>query len=340
MLAKGYPEDFAYRVFEQIKGFGGYGFPESHSASFAILCYFSSWLKCHHPAAFYCALLNSQPMGFYSPSQLIQDARRHQISVLPIDVNQSHYENVLENVATEHEHPIWGIRLGLLNIKGLDKDRALRICEHREKQHFESLNDFVVRTQLSEADLKKLANAEALHHLSGNRYQAHWAVAGIEENRPLFQTFQPEKEPLHTAGPNLEDDIKMDIKTTRVSLRPHIMALLRRERPFSQCKQQSHLSGMRSGCFVKVAGLVTGRQRPGTAKGTLFLTLEDETGNINVVVWKSLQERFRIPLLKGKLLLIKGTVETEGNVVHVMAGQVIDYSQRLHDLKTSSRDFH
>ncbi len=340
MLAKGYPEEFALRLFEQIKGFGGYGFPESHSASFAILCYFSSWLKCHHPAAFYCALLNSQPMGFYSPSQLIQDARRHDVQILPVDINQSYYENRLENMSKQNETAVRAIRLGFLNIKSLDKEKARRISEQRADRSFNSVDDLVLRTQLSDTDLKKLAAAEVLNQLLGHRYQAHWSVAGIEENKPLLQRLNLEQDTLHTAAPSLEDDIKMDVRTTKVSLRPHIMSLLRREKPFSSCKPQNILMNLRNGSFVKVAGLVTGRQRPGTAKGTLFLTLEDETGNINVVVWKNTQEQFRLPLLKGKLLMIKGTVETEGNVVHVMAGHVLDYSQRLVGFDTPSRDFH
>jgi len=344
MLAKGYPEDFAHRLFEQIKGFGGYGFPESHSASFAILCYFSSWLKCHHPAAFYCALLNSQPMGFYSPSQLIQDARRHHIQVLPIDVNKSAYENTLEDVSAAPEvtieATIWGLRLGLQNIKKLESSVAKRIVEVRAEHVFTSIENLRMRAQLHESDLKLLAAAEACHDMLGHRYQAHWAVAGVEESKPLLNTLPARQDRLHTLAPSLEDDIKIDMHMTRVSLRPHIMSLLRREAPFSSCKQQKVLMSLRTGSFVKVAGLVTGRQRPGTAKGTLFLTLEDETGNINVVVWKKTQDAFRIPLLRGKLLLIKGRVETEGSVVHVIAGNVIDYSKRLSGLDMSSRDFH
>ena len=340
MLAKGYPEEFAQRLFEQIKGFGGYGFPESHSASFAILCYFSSWLKCHHSAAFYCALLNSQPMGFYSPSQLIQDARRHNIQVLPVDINKSQHETRLESLGEENNTAIWALRLGFLHIKGLSKTSADEITAQRKNKVYETVEDLLSRTQLNQSDLKKLAAAEALRSLLGHRYQASWSVLGVEEQKPLLQNLKVQKDGLHTLTPSLEQDIKMDMRTTRLSLRPHIMSLLRREKPFSACKQQQALTGLRSGSFVKVAGLVTGRQRPGTAKGTLFLTLEDETGNINVVVWKKTQTQFRLPLLKGKLLLIKGIVETEGHVVHVIAGQVQDYSQRLDGFESTSRDFH
>lgn len=340
MLSKGYSEAFAHRLFEQIKGFGGYGFPESHSASFAILCYFSSWLKCHHPAAFYCALLNSQPMGFYSPSQLIQDAQRHYIHILPIDINRSDYEHRLENVAKPDQDKKWGIRLGFLKIKGLDKEKARSISQNRGEEGYQSVEELMHRTSLSKTDIHLLASADALKSLLGHRHQAHWAVSGVEESKPLFDALSEAQENLTVAAPTLEEDITMDFSSTQVSLRPHIMSLLRLETPFSTCKLQNNLASLRNGSFVKVAGLVTGRQRPGTAKGTLFLTLEDETGNINVVVWKRSQEQFRTALLTGKLLLIKGVVETEGSVVHVVAGQIIDYSERLQSFHTRSRDFH
>ena len=345
MLAKGYPEEFALRMFEQIKGFGGYGFPESHSASFAILCYFSSWLKCHHPAAFYCALLNSQPMGFYSPSQLIQDARRHNINIQPIDINKSHYECCLEAIDLNDKAQTksnMAVRLGFVHVKALNRQRAKCIAEYRKNGAFSSVEDFKRRTSFTQIEMQVLAEAEAFHMLLGHRYHAHWAVAGVQESKPLFDAIdqaQP-SDALKTQAPSLEKDIVADVKATNISLRPHIMSLLRRERLFSECKKQNELLNIRSGGFVKVAGLVTGRQRPGTAKGTVFLTLEDETGNINVIVWPKTQSLFRQVLLTGKLLLIKGRVETEGAVVHVVAGQIIDCSERISSLDASSRDFH
>jgi error-prone DNA polymerase len=338
MLSNGYPEDFAHRLFEQIKGFGGYGFPESHSASFAILCYFSSWLKCHHPAAFYCALLNSQPMGFYSPSQLIQDARRHDIEVLPVDINKSCYEHSLEDTARPGKAR-WGLRLGFLQVKSLDAECAQAIERCRGDKPFQSAEDVLKRTALSNADLQVLASAEALHSLHGHRYQSRWSVSGVEEDKPLFQK-NAQQDALHTKAPSLEQDIASDYESTRLSLRPHVMALLRREQPFNRCKRQNQLLAMRSGSFIQVAGLVTGRQRPGTANGTLFLTLEDETGNFNIIVWKRTQDLFRKALLTSKLLLVKGTVEIESSVAHIIAGQIVDYSGRLERLSLSSRDFH
>ncbi len=333
MLANGYDEDFAHRLFAQVKGFGGYGFPESHSASFALLCYASSWFKCHHPAAFYCALLNSQPMGFYSPSQLIQDARRHKIPVLPIDINISEYENTLENVKN-----YWGIRLGFIRIKGFAEHKAQTIVQARSRP-FVSIDELAQRCALSSADLQLLASADALHTLSGNRHQARWQTAAVAEARPLFE-WEKDHTGLTTAAPTTEKNICTDFQTTGHSLRVHPLALLRNEWPFSRCKKQSQLASIGNGRFVRVAGLVTGRQRPGTAKGTLFLTLEDETGNINIIVWKNTQALFRQALLSGKLLIINGRLETQSGVIHIIAGRIEDHSERFEHFALQSRDFH
>ncbi|MFO1389061.1 error-prone DNA polymerase [Cellvibrio sp.] len=341
MLANDYELDFAQRLFEQIKGFGGYGFPESHSASFALLAYASAWIKCHHPAAFYCALLNSQPMGFYSPSQLIQDARRHKIPILPININISCYEHKLENVKS-----IWGVRLGFCEIKSLDSNKAQMIEHWRNSEPFTSLKDLSRRTQLTAVDLQYLASADALGSLSGNRHQSRWEAAAIEPFSALLEDAESNhQDDLLTPAPSLEQDILTDYATTGFSLRPHPMALLRNEYPFNKCTRYCDLKNLRHGGFVRVAGLVTGRQRPDTASGTLFLTLEDETGNINVIVWKGTQETFRQPLLTSRLLLVKGTVEINTDnvsfpVVHVIAGQLHDYSARLESFSLKSRDFH
>ncbi|MFL0809856.1 MAG: error-prone DNA polymerase [Agarilytica sp.] len=344
MLNNGYDNDFAKRLFSQIKGFGGYGFPESHSASFALLCYFSSWLKCHHPAAFYCALLNSQPMGFYSPSQLIQDARRHSVDVFPIDVNHSNYDNTIEQLpnTTGEEALHWGIRLGFCRIKSFTQDNAEHISLARKGKVFASLNDFVVRCGLGQAEVQTLAGADAFHSISGHRYQAHWQASAVEPKNAMLAQVQhpPETDLLTTTAPSLDNNIKQDYQTIGLSLRPHPMILLRQERPFVRCKKHIELSNIGNGRFVQVAGLVTGRQRPGTAKGTLFLTLEDETGNINIVVWKSTQNLFRQALLNASLLVVKGRLETKDGVIHVIAGKLLDYSTRLENFNFKSRDFH
>jgi len=345
MLKNGYPREFAQRLFEQIKGFGGYGFPESHSASFALLCYASSWMKRHHPAAFYCALLNSQPMGFYSPSQLVQDARRHNIQVLPVDINHSDYENQLQ--ASGQTNSPWAIRLGFSRVKSLDAAKAENISRARGDQPFVSLHDLATRAGLTRSDLQQLAAADTLRELAGDRHRAHWAAAAIEPERELLAEEDRQRiaEPLLTRAPDIEKDLFQDYAHTGLSLRVHPMSLLREEYPFSRCKKQSQLYTISNGRFVQVAGLVTGRQRPGTAKGTLFLTLEDETGNINVVVWKHTQDLYRSALLTSKLLLVKGRLERSEPqkttpVIHVVAGKLIDYSERLNNFNLSSRDFH
>jgi error-prone DNA polymerase len=341
MLAGGYELDFAQRLFEQVKGFGGYGFPESHSASFALLAYASAWIKCHHPAAFYCALLNSQPMGFYSPSQLIQDACRHHIDVLPVDINISRYEHTLEKVKSCR-----GIRLGFCEIKSLDNEKARMIENWRNNIPFKSLKDLARRSTLTAIDLQYLASADALRSLSGNRHQSRWEAAAITPFSELLEHAEPEQaDDLLTPPPTLEQDILNDYETFGLSLRPHPMTLLRSEYPFNRCTKYSDLKHLRHGGFVRVAGLVTGRQRPGTASGALFLTLEDETGNMNIIIWKGTQETFRQVLLTSRLLLIKGTIEINKDnvshpVVHIIAGQLHDYSSRLENFSLKSRDFH
>ncbi|MBX2859042.1 MAG: error-prone DNA polymerase [Cellvibrionaceae bacterium] len=350
MLANNYPLDFAQRLFEQIKGFGGYGFPESHSASFALLCYASSWLKCHHPAAFYCALLNSQPMGFYSASQLVQDAKRHEIVVLPVDINVSEYENRIEQVAPPNagKHS-WGLRLGFCRIKSLNREKAEKIDLYRGNQAFTSIHDLLRRTQLSPADIQYLAAADALQSIAGDRHSAHWQTASIKPRSELLGPIDSvSNDTLVMPEPSEEKNVVDDYSTTGLSLRQHPMALLRRVSPFDRCKKQSELLGLNHGRFVRIAGLVTGRQRPQTAKGTLFITLEDETGNINVVVRKNTQEQFRQALLTAKLLLVKGVLELSRDqnnpqytVIHIVAGELIDYSQALEEnFVLQSRDFH
>lgn len=343
MLKNGYSLEYAERLFSQIKGFGGYGFPESHSASFALLCYFSSWLKCHHPAAFFCALLNSQPMGFYSPSQLIQDARRHNVKVTPVDVNYSDIECTLEKIpgTTGKKAEDFAIRLGFNRVKSLPEDIAQQLIHARNNIPFTSIHDLQQRSQLSQADIQLLAAADTLHAISGNRYQAHWQASAIKPSTSLEleTTTTHADDQLSTEAPSLENNIVQDYATTRISLRPHPMVLLRSTYPFNKCTPQNQLEKIGNGRFVRIAGLVTGRQRPGTAKGTLFLTIEDETGNMNVIVWKATQTRFRKILLTSRLMLIKGRLETQHGVIHIIAGALEDYSETLDALELRSRDF-
>lgn len=336
MLSNGYSEEFADNLFRQMLGFGNYGFPESHSASFAILVYISAWIKCYHPQAFYCGLLNSQPMGFYSPSQLIQDARRHHVKVLPVCVNNSHWDHGLEVVGQQ-----LALRLGFRLIKGLEQTAIETLIAARTKQSFASLSDLKNRVALRHDLLQGIINADALHSFYDNRRQASWqalemtgpfAVAGAE------QTIDKSPAP-YIKPPSAVETLIDDYRSMGLSLNHHPMQLLRKEQPFIRCVSADQLSRCRNKSLVEVAGVVTGRQRPGTSSGVLFMTLEDETGNINVIIWRKLQEYFRSEVLNGKILYIKGTLETRDNVVHVVAGYIENHSAALPAMREKSRDF-
>ncbi|MEZ5599448.1 MAG: error-prone DNA polymerase, partial [Pseudomonadales bacterium] len=341
MLARGHDHDFAQRVFKQIQGFGEYGFPESHAASFALLVYVSAWLKRHEPAAFYAGLLNSLPMGFYSPSQLVQDARRHDIEVRGVDVTASHWDHTLETPAAPaarsrfHTRPQPALRLGLRRIKGLGEAVAARLVAARGQMPFRDAADLARRAALSRQELEFLARAGALATLTGHRYQAHWDVAGIESPTAL-QAVAEAATAYHTdvalPAPGEAGEVIHDYQYLGLSLRRHPLSMLRDHPALARSCRAADLPNFRHGQLVQISGLVTGRQRPGTASGVLFVTLEDETGNSNIVVWRSLLERFRTALLSAQLLTIKGTVEREGEVIHVVAGFIIDHSHLLDDL--------
>ncbi len=342
MLLRGYDEDFARRLFEQIKGFGGYGFPESHSASFALLAYFSAWLKRHHPAAFFVGLLNSLPMGFYSPSQLVQDARRHGVTVLPADVNLSTWDHQLLGKPNTQDQP--AIRLGFRLIKSLSKGGVQRIVEQRHTP-YRQISDLRHRANLDKRDMEALAAADALTSLSGHRFQSQWQIMALEEPKPLLQDERMQRadyfnDNVALPAPAVAEEVLADYQSTGLTLRTHPMALLRNRPPFNRCKRHSDLPGVGNNRFVRIAGLVTCRQRPGSASGVLFLTLEDETGNSNIVVWKQTQQHFRQALMSAKLLLVKGTLETKDNVIHIVAGALLDYSSELEALPVQSRNFH
>ena len=344
MIARGYEEDFARRLFEQIKGFGGYGFPESHSASFALLAYVSAWLKCHHCAAFFVGLLNSQPMGFYSPSQLLQDARRHGVTVLPVDANCSDWDHQLLDGAPQVRLQQC-IRLGLRLVKGLSRQGAQRLVEARQRGPFRHIGDLRRRCALDKRDMEALADADALAALSGHRHQAQWQIMALEPPRPLLCD-APHREgssagdAVQLPAPTIAEEVLADYRATGLTLRAHPMSLLRDRAPFNRCKRHADLAALGDKRFVRIAGLVTCRQRPGSASGVLFLTLEDETGNSNIVVWQRTQQQFRRALMGAQLLLVNGIVETRDGVIHIIAGALYDYSDELRSLRLRSRDFH
>ena len=340
MLKNGYTADFAERLFEQIKGFGSYGFPESHAASFALIVYVSSWLKCHEPAAFACALINSAPMGFYSPDQLLQDAKRHGIRVLPVDVRHSHWDCTLQNHVDRHMQP--AIRMGLRLINGLHPATAEKIALQREQRPFVDVADLCARTQIDRRQQSLLADAGALRGLAGHRHRARWAIAAVESSLPLFAHLpaQAEPESVVLPVPTACEDMRADYLLTGTTLGQHPLAFLRPELQRRRYRDSSELGTIPNGRHIRVAGMVTLRQRPQTASGVIFLTLEDEYGLTNVVVWTSVSERQRRVLLQSNLLAVHGYLESQHGVQHLIAQRLEDLTPMLGSLDVKSRDFH
>jgi error-prone DNA polymerase len=332
MRERGYTEAFAQRVFAQIQGFGEYGFPESHAASFALLVYVSAWLKCHEPAAFTAALLNSQPMGFYSPSQLVRDAREHGVEIRPVDVLVSDWDCTLESTLAGSP----AIRLGLRLVHSLTRAGAERVVAVRER--IDNLQDLVRHAGLDRGDLEALAAAGACANLTGNRHQAFWSVAGTEVELPLAPCAEEPALPLlpvPTEGQNLV----ADYRSIGLTLGRHPLALLRSLFSSREVFTASQLRSLPHENPVSVAGLVTMRQRPGTASGVTFVTLEDDTGYVNLIVWKRIGVQYRRELLHSRLLEAEGYLQREGEVLHVIVERLHDRSAWLGRLTTRSRDF-
>jgi error-prone DNA polymerase len=387
MGARGYDEAFARQIYQQILGFGEYGFPESHAASFALLVYVSSWLKHYEPAAFCAALLNSQPMGFYAPAQLVGDARRHGVTVLPPDVTISEWDCTLEKVESEtaateagsettFRAPAAGaperqekssltllrseasrtacssdpelpacscdpeLRLGLRLVRGLTEAGAARIVDARRERPFSSVADLAHRARLDRRDLTALADGDALASLAGHRHDAVWSVAGVERMPPLLAGIPFDEAQPALAPPTEGQDIVADYRRLGLTLRRHPLALLRRRLHERRLVSADAVRRAPHGRLVRTAGIVIGRQRPDTASGVIFVTLEDETGASNVIVRREIGERQRRELLGARLLGVYGTVEREGDVVHVLAGRLVDLTPMLGALPTRSRDFH
>jgi len=331
MLARDYTRDFAEAIFRQIEGFGEYGFPESHAASFALLVYVSAWLKRHEPAAFLVGLLNAQPMGFYSASQLVQDARRRGVDVRPPDVQHSAWETALEG------RDLAAVRLGLHTIKGLGPEAGARIAVARP---FRDVADLSRRASLSRDDLDALAAAGALASLAGHRREAAWAVAAVPIQRDLLLEAPAQEAHTFLPPPSEGEDLVADYATLRMTLGRHPLSLLRGLLEQRRYVTSQALRSMTNNCPARCAGIVTGRQRPGTATGVIFLTLEDETGLANVIVHPRLVEQQRRELLGARLLGVLGVVQREGEVVHLIAKRLVDHTPLLGQLPTCSRDFH
>jgi len=337
MLRNGYELSFAERIFEQIKGFGSYGFPESHAASFALLCYASSWLKCHEPAIFTCAVVNSWPMGFYSPDQLLQEARRQGVEVRPVDVFHSEWDCTLEPVG---EHAL-AIRLGLRQVRGFAEADARRLEQARAQRPWRDVEDLCLRAGLDYRARARLADAGALRALARDRHQARWQVAAVQPQLPLFAEVEALPEAVVALpAPTVGEDLVADYQTLGTTLGPHPLRLLRPRLRALGCRSSHELSAVEHGDNIAVAGLVVGRQRPQTASGVTFVTLEDEYGMVNVVVWRDLAERQRRALVGSQLLKVSGRLEQENGVRHLIARRLEDISPLLQGLDVRSRDFH
>jgi error-prone DNA polymerase len=334
MLERGYPLEFAEAIFAQMQGFGDYGFPESHAASFALLVYASAWLKRHEPAAFFCAMLNSQPMGFYSPSQLVQDARRHGVRILPVDVTISHWDSTLEGDTTRAP-----VRLGMSLIRGMKEDAAARIELARAARPFNDVADLATRARLQRADLEVLARADALHALAGDRRAAMWHASAAATHRDLLRGALDDDATPALRAMTESERLVADYRALGLTLGRHPLALLRPRLAQKRLMPAKVLAGYRNGRLARACGIVTGRQRPGTAKGVMFMSLEDESGMVNVIVWPAVLERQRRQALGASLLAVYGVWQSEGEVRHLVAQYLVDMSEWLGALYTESRDF-
>ena len=341
MVQRGYSEEFAQNIFKQIEGFGEYGFPESHAASFALLVYVSCWLKHHEPACFLAAMLNSQPLGFYSPSQLVQDAKRHGVSVLAVDVMGSDWDCTLEPDPGQVQA---AVRLGLCMVSGLSRVAAERIGSARAGQPFCTTEDLALRAELDQGDLKALASADALRALSGHRRQQVWEASALKPAPPLLKAVPVEEDWLELPPAAEGEEVVFDYASTGLSLRRHPVALLRAQLAAMHLLSAAQMRDLPNGRLVRACGLVVMRQQPQTAKGVVFVTLEDETGSINVIVWKSLREQQRSELLYSRLMAVYGVwqrdAETGGEVRHLIAKRLKDLTPLLGGLATRSREFH
>ena len=336
MLERGYTAEFANSIYQQILGFGSYGFPESHSASFALLAYASSWLKCHAPAAFVAGLLNSWPMGFYAPAQLVADARRNGVTFRPVDVQTSHWDCTLErNDASEPE-----VRIGFRLVSGLSEDYGLAIETAQKNRPFTSVDDLSHRAHLPRRALALLAQAGALESLAGHRRHAHWSAIGIERLPGVLEGNSAREAPVSLPAPTEAENIIADYASAGLTLGRHPLALLRKKLIRLHVVRSADLRNMKTGCKVRVAGIVTHRQRPETASGVVFMSLEDECGITNLIVWPGVQTSQREAVFGAHLMLVQGELQNEMNVIHVIAEEVRDYSRWLGRLNTESRDFH
>jgi error-prone DNA polymerase len=333
MIKKGYEEEFAKRVFRQLEGFGSYGFPESHAASFALLVYVSSWIKCYYPDVFATALLNSMPMGFYQPAQIVIDARKHGVEMRPVDINYSDWDTKLEGKSGKY----YAVRLGFRQIKGLQSDDIQRLTAARQKP-FNQVHS-LLDAGVSMATLEKMADADAFRSMGLDRRQALWEVSalwdspvGMFKGQPSESTNEPQLSlPLLTDAAHVVEDYA----TTGLSLKAHPVSFVRPQLNSLRVTHTGNLGKLKNGDMVKVAGLITVRQRPGTAKGVLFVTIEDESGFANLVVWGKVFDKHRRDIIQARLLMVEGKVQIEGQVIHVIANHCFNLSHLLRGMTST-----
>jgi error-prone DNA polymerase len=343
MQARGYTPAFAESIFSQIKGFSSYGFPESHAASFALLTYVSSWIKCHEPGIFLCALLNSQPLGFYTPDQLVQDARRHGVEVRPAEVSASELDSTLE--PSDDSAKGLAVRLGLRLVAGLSGEAAQRIAAARAEAPFADAQDLALRARLEQREMQQLAAADALRSLAGHRRQQVWQATAWQRLPPLLreagaQEAEGEAQLELPVAPEGEE-VRWDYAATGLTLRSHPLKILRPQLAKRGLLSSAELQHWPNGRTARTCGIVTVRQRPQTAKGTIFVSLEDESGNVQVIVWADVYAQHRSTIINARLLAVQGRWQKEKNgVAHLLAQRFIDLSKLLGPILTPSRDFH
>lgn len=341
MLKNGYTLEYARRVFKQLEGFGSYGFPESHAASFALLVYVSSWLKCFYPDVFACALLNSMPMGFYQPAQIVADAKKHGVEIRPVDINHSQWDNLLERTPSPPGEGAGGevaMRLGFRQVKGLRQEDIAILVSNR-KQSYSSINA-LRDIGLPEAALEKLADADVFRSIGLDRRQALWEVSTKDRPQAMFSG-QPAAD---AASENItlpvmrtSEHVVHDYAATALSLKAHPVSFVREKLNQLHIVTTSQLSTLKNGALVKVAGLVLVRQRPGTAKGVCFMTIEDETGFSNLVIFQTLFDKFRKEILQSRLIMVEGKLQIEGEVIHVIVQRCHDFSKLLRQLTAAQQ---
>ncbi|MDR3415589.1 MAG: error-prone DNA polymerase [Nevskia sp.] len=336
MRSRGYSDEFAEQIYQQVLGFGSYGFPQSHSASFALLTYVSCWLKCHQPAAFCAALLNSQPLGFYAPAQLVNEARRNGVRFRAADVNCSAWDCMLER----GEDGAPEVRLGLRMVGGLGEAETQRLLQARTQAPFRSVEDLANRAGLGRHALDALAGSGALQPLAGHRHASRWAVAGAQRLDHVLAGTRLAENPVALPTPTEGQSLVADYRSLGLTLGRHPLALLRGRLARLRVLTAEKLRDVPDGRKVRVAGIVTHRQRPGTASGVVFATLEDETGSANLVIWPKVLEAQREVILASSLMLVEGRLQSEQGVINVVASRIHNYSEWLGQLQTSSRDFH